>query len=105
MDDLRDKAQGSVDAVRATDLDGSYSIESPATYSHDEVTAKGEYPIYGDWLSLADDGGYIELTRGLAAVIVQGLDDDHTGPFVVEVDDVSKDPDDGELTYVAEVSA
>lgn len=104
MDDLRDKASGSVDATRASDLDGEYRIESTALYDADDVTPAGEYPEYGDWLRLVDDGGYVECPRGLAAVLVEELDDDHSGPFTLVVDDVTKDPDSGEFRFVATVS-
>lgn len=105
MDQLRDKAAGSVDAERASDLDGEYRIESPALYSADEVTAEDEYPEYGDWLR-TEDGGYVECPTGLAAVIVEGLDADHSGPFTLIVDDVNKahDGDAAEFLFTAEAT-
>lgn len=102
MDDLRDKAKGSVEAERAADLDGTYRVESTALYDADEVSAEGEYPEYGSWLRL-DGGSYLECPRGLAAVLVEELDEDHSGPFTLTVENVTKDPDSGEFRFVAGV--
>lgn len=101
MDDLRDKAAGSVDAERAADLDGRYRVESTALYDADDVTAEGEYPEYGEWLALADGEGYVECPRGLAAVLVEELPEDHSGPFTLSVEAVNKDADSGEFRFVA----
>lgn len=103
MDDLRDKAAGTVDAHRAGDLDGeTYRIESTALYDANVVSEPDSYPEYGDWLRTTD-GEYVECPRGLAAVIVDGLDDGHSGPFTLAVDSVVKT--DGEFRFTADVTA
>jgi len=84
MKDLREKADSGPSATRISEAEGeTYRVENPALYSSDAVSPDGEYPEYGEWLSVVDnDGdqaGHLECPRGLAQELVRVVDHDDLG--------------------------
>jgi len=75
MDELREKASQGPQATRMQDVDegDEFIVENPALYGPDEVSDSDDYPQYGDWLSLVEDG-FLECPRALAQSVVDAVD-------------------------------
>jgi len=94
MKQLREKASEGPSATRIEDVDegDSFTLENPALYGPDEVSGEDEYPYYGDWFSLVEDGeqvGFLECPRSLAQEVVRVVDHDDLGfPMSVTIEHV-----------------
>lgn len=70
MDDLREKAEGGVDATRMKHADGtSHTVVSPALHNAATIGDSAEsYPRFGDWFET--ETGWLECPRDLAQQVL-----------------------------------
>lgn len=100
LDELRDKASEGPSATRIKEVDDgdSFTIETPALYSADEVSAEDEFPYHGDWFVVLDEdgqqAGYLEVARALAQDVVHAVDvDDISFPVNLTIESVEMGDD------------
>jgi hypothetical protein len=86
MDDLREKAESGVDAVRMKNAEGTeHVLSDPSLHKAATIGESADsYPRFGDWFETKD--GWLECPRDLAAEVLDAVDyDDVSFPMLVEI--------------------
>jgi len=86
MDDLRQKAEGGVDATRMQDAeDTSHVVVAPALHHAATIGESADsYPRFGDWFETED--GWLECPRDLAREVLNAAQVENVGfPMRVEI--------------------